>query len=162
MNVKVKEITSWLWPMHLPLKRVPVNFRACHLRTPRTLYKWSERFHTWGFVPVRNWEKLEYGSWQTHLSFLWPMDQLGASTGERPCYKNEPHQWTRKDFRKPLGEVSFCVFSNSGNSAPYSKRTAQNNLAYFLSCFKILWWDCVNKRTAWFRDKIILSGLLPG
>lgn len=32
----------------------------------------------------------------------------------------------------------FLVFSNDEKFAPYSKWTAQNNLAYFLLCFKIL------------------------
>lgn len=84
------------------------------------------------------------------------MDQLGASTGERPCYKNKLHACIeRRGLCKTCGLVSLATMENS---TLHSRRTAQNDIAYFLSCLRFLGWDCAIARKTWFREtKCMLS-----
>lgn len=59
--------------------------------------------------------------------------------------------------------MSFCVFSNNEEVCTTLYVTAQNNLAYSLSCFKMLAMEtvCIRKKLD-SEIKLILSGLFSG
>lgn len=114
-----QETRSWLWPMRPRWRPAPARYEASLRRTQKTLSKSSgrslhrvrsrrsllfisspfhrckhlcpllRRFHTWGFVPVRKWERPGCGSWWTHPSCLWRTDPITASAGGRCSCRTE-------------------------------------------------------------------------